>query len=312
MVKKNIAIIGAGQLGSRHLQALAQLEEDVSFYIVDPSNLSLGVSIERFNEVNHDKKSLKALNNVSELPRVLEFVIISTNSKQRLDVLRELLNHAEVKYLLLEKFLFPHIWEYEEAKKLLNNTKTKVYVNCVKRMWPNYQELKSLLKLEKNIHFELSGGQWNLASNAIHFLDFFLYMTNESFVHVDTSLLDNELSNNKRDGYVEFMGTLKMITPNLNTLVLTSKSNNTEPYQIRISSNNYKIEIFEVQEKCIVNGKEMEFKMYYQSNLTNIVYLQLCHRGDCDLVDFKTAADEHMMLLRAFNSYLDGREGIIT
>lgn len=311
-MKKNIAIIGAGQLGSRHLQALAQLKEDVSLYIVDPSKQSLEASVERFNEVNHDNKLLKALNNISELPRILEFVIISTNSKQRLDVLRELLNHAEVNYLLLEKFLFPHICEYEEAKQLLNNTKTKAYVNCVKRIWPNYQELKSLLKFEKNIHFELSGGQWNLASNAIHFLDFFLYLINETVVHVDTTLLDNDLSQNKRDGYIEFTGTLKMITPNLNTLVLTSESNSTEPYQIRITSNNYKIEIFEVQEKCKVNGEEMEFKLYYQSNLTNKVYLQLCHRGNCDLVDFKTAVDEHIMLLTAFNSFLNGREGIIT
>lgn len=44
---KNIAIIGAGQLGSRHLQALAQVNADVILHIVDPSEQSLEVSKQR-------------------------------------------------------------------------------------------------------------------------------------------------------------------------------------------------------------------------------------------------------------------------
>ena len=37
----NIVIIGAGQLGSRYLQGLIPLIDDVNIYVIDPLNSSL-------------------------------------------------------------------------------------------------------------------------------------------------------------------------------------------------------------------------------------------------------------------------------
>ena len=45
----NIAIIGAGELGSRHLQALAHLEEDATIQVVDSSEESRQITMERFD-----------------------------------------------------------------------------------------------------------------------------------------------------------------------------------------------------------------------------------------------------------------------
>lgn len=94
---KKIAIIGAGQLGSRHLQALSKVRDEATLYIVDPLEESLKISERRFHEVKSVNKKLVSLKEISDLPKELEFVIISTNSKERLGVLKELVAHAKVK-----------------------------------------------------------------------------------------------------------------------------------------------------------------------------------------------------------------------
>ncbi|MCV3262394.1 Gfo/Idh/MocA family oxidoreductase [Vibrio harveyi] len=50
-MKDNLLIIGAGQLGSRHLQALAQLDDKFSIYVLDPFEQSLEVAKQRYQEV---------------------------------------------------------------------------------------------------------------------------------------------------------------------------------------------------------------------------------------------------------------------
>ena len=45
---KTVLVIGAGQLGSRHLQALKLVQNDLSISVVDPFQASLDVAKERF------------------------------------------------------------------------------------------------------------------------------------------------------------------------------------------------------------------------------------------------------------------------
>ena len=47
----NIAIIGAGELGGQHLQALSYLDERAIVHVVDPSEKSREIAKERFNQV---------------------------------------------------------------------------------------------------------------------------------------------------------------------------------------------------------------------------------------------------------------------
>ena len=51
---KNIALIGCGQLGSRHLQALAFVKHKVKIQVVDSSSDSLKIAEIRFKEVSQN------------------------------------------------------------------------------------------------------------------------------------------------------------------------------------------------------------------------------------------------------------------
>ena len=50
MTITNIAIIGAGQLGSRHLQGLKKAQLPMNIFVLDASEESLTICEQRYNE----------------------------------------------------------------------------------------------------------------------------------------------------------------------------------------------------------------------------------------------------------------------
>ena len=106
---KNVFIIGAGQLGSRHLQALKSAQNSLNIYVIDPNLESLDIAKERYESIpsiNRNKVSYcKSLNNVNCKEKI-DIVIIATSSNIRKDVTFDLLNKFEVKTIIFEKILF--------------------------------------------------------------------------------------------------------------------------------------------------------------------------------------------------------------
>jgi pyrroline-5-carboxylate reductase len=89
----NIAIIGAGELGSRHLQGLKLAKVEMSIYVIDPNANSLKQSQERYDQVaaNLMVIAISFLSNLNQLPENLDLVIIATSSIVRANVTKSLL-----------------------------------------------------------------------------------------------------------------------------------------------------------------------------------------------------------------------------
>ena len=51
MIIKKILLVGCGEMGSRHLQALAKIELPVKIWVVDPNSDSLKTGKKRFDEI---------------------------------------------------------------------------------------------------------------------------------------------------------------------------------------------------------------------------------------------------------------------
>lgn len=315
---KNIAIIGAGELGSRHLQALALSKEKLNIYVIDPQKSSLERSKTRFNEKDHfENKNLFLGDLTLALPPNLDFSIIATTSKPRLDALKYLFNQSKVKYLLLEKFLFPELDDYKIAQKLINKNNAKTYVNCTRRLFPIYQEIKKNISGNSPIRLVVNGVQWNLASNSIHFLDLFSFIASTNGIRINTEKMDKALLENKRKGHVEFSGTLSATTSNGHEMHLTSLRSGIIPTEIFIEADKYKYKINEFTNEIVLfsNGniiRKEKFHLYKQSELTHKILESLIEKNECDLVEFDQSAQHHMMLLNAFNEFFGCRVGVIT
>ena len=101
-----VYIIGAGQIGSRHLQALKGVKTPLGIVVVDPSKESLGVAAQRYNQVPSGRLT-HTVNYLQQVPnnQNVDLAIIATTSNIRAQIIRSLVKTNRVRYLILEKLL---------------------------------------------------------------------------------------------------------------------------------------------------------------------------------------------------------------
>jgi hypothetical protein len=309
---KSIVIIGAGQLGSRHLQALRLIDEPIRIQVVDPSHESLKVAEERFNQVKKDFfGEIQFLTEIDLVASEIFLAIVATNSIVRRHVIERLVQLKTVKYLVLEKVLFSESCDYEIVDKLLKDKNIKCWVNCPRRMFPVYQELKEHLKGKLNMVVEANN--FGLGCNGIHMVDLFAYLTGENEIIISNEFLDEEILESKRKGYIEFSGTITGTTKRRDLFQLTSYSTGTSMATLMLSDFQHRFIIKENDEIILEhatisdNGTIWEvktFKMPYQSELTNMVLNDLIRTGNCGLTLFQDSIKHHLSLINQFLAFM--------
>ena len=104
---KKITLIGCGNIGSRHLQAIVKLKESITIEIVEPDLKAQKLAKSRLNEIKYNEfkhtffwhKSLSKIKNKSDL------VIVATNSKGRINLIEKLLC-LDHKRFIIESLIF--------------------------------------------------------------------------------------------------------------------------------------------------------------------------------------------------------------
>lgn len=308
---KKIAIIGSGQLGSRHLQSLAKLGEEFELYIVDPSVEALKIALERFEEVRGKNTSkVTALQQIEHLPPLLNLAIIACNSLQRRMAIENLYKVSKCDLLILEKFLFPALEDYEAIGKLLKTNNVKAWVNCPRRMYSDYQKIKGVIGDISDISIQVSAGQLGLGSNAIHHIDLFKFLGGGSIKSIQTDSLKQKIYASKRNGYIEFYGTLKVNAQN-GTLSITSFEHSDLPLTISITTATCKVLIQESKGPFALISKkennwekeEISFTFQHQSELTQIAVSEIFSKGTCSLPIYDESASIHKLLLESYHSF---------
>jgi predicted dehydrogenase len=313
-MEKRIAIVGAGNLGSRHLQALAKINFPAKLQVVDPSSESLRIAEERFYQVqtNNNVKSIDFLTTIDRLFPSLDLCFIATNADVRYKVLQELLSQKRVKYLILEKVLFQSKTELKNGLKLIQANKAIAWVNCTRRIFPIYQEIRGLFPNNVKVNYQFSGGDWGIACNGIHFLDHITWLTNDKLQNLDISDLDDVVHPSKRQGNIELTGTLSGQLLNGSRVTLTSTKEPNLPLILKIQSDDLNVEVNEtLGEASFFSGeddwkiKSQKFNMPLQSVLITQVVNKLIMSGLCDLTPIEESCGVHEIFLSAIKEHLE-------
>ena len=208
-VPYRLSVIGAGQLGSRHLQGLVRLSAVCEIHIVDPSAASLEIARQRAAEVPESARHrLFFHQKIDQLPKSLDYAVVATTADVRLSVLRALLHNRTVPNLLLEKVLFQRETDYDAAGELLQKAGSRTWVNCPRRAFPIYDKLQTFFSDDALQHVDVRGGDWGLGCNSIHFIDLIALLAGGTPHALSTQFLHPDLIDSKRVGFKEFTGTL--------------------------------------------------------------------------------------------------------
>lgn len=305
----NIIVIGAGQIGSRHIQSLCTLENKFSLDIIDPSTDSISnlkKILANSSNLKLETKELNYFDNLDQIKENYDFAIIATSSNIRKNVSKELLEKSKIRYVILEKFLFPRLSDYDEFEESLVNIPSKIWVNCSRREMDIYKEIKAKLTSYDHLSFNASGSNWSIGSNSIHLIDIFSYLTNSTDLSIQTDFLDPEIIPNKRSNYIDFTGTLVGKNANNDTFSLSSFKTGVNPSHIVITTDEITYVLNESKGIGFYSNKsenifdqQFTFKFPYQSELTVKYFSEIFKTGSCNLPSYNESEKIHKILLQS-------------
>jgi hypothetical protein len=295
-----VLIAGAGQLGSRYLQGLVKVDIPLEIYVFDLSESSLDAAAARWKEAEGPGKQLHRLFFISEnsaIPASIDLAIVATGANCRVDVVQNISAVSKVDYWILEKVLAQSIAQIDLIAEAISGAKA-AWVNTPRRVMKWYGEIKKHFLSKEPIAFSVTGGQWGLACNAIHFLDLMQWLTDEQLLEIDTNSLNPEWIPSKRPGYFEVMGTLAAQFSNGSTAILKVEDNN-DPVMIGTKEGGFTWIIKEqagVAERS--DGLIVQGALEFQSALTSGIVKSILSEGECALPSFAASAALHKPFLR--------------
>tara|TARA_R110000737_G_scaffold305136_1_gene312633 strand:+ start:1330 stop:2283 length:954 start_codon:yes stop_codon:yes gene_type:complete len=303
MVERNIALIGFGRIGERHLESLLTLDDSYKIQVYD-----------KF--LNSPVNNIKAefVKDIDDLNDSIDVCIVATKSNVRKQVVEDLLEKKTVKFLILEKVAFQSIDDFMEVISLVDSKQITCYVNCPMRIQPIYKKVGDLLELKSPTKFTYEYSEaFKISSSFIHILDLFCYLCGEYNIEINSHLTGFKDSV-KHNGFVDFEGSLSVETPDGHTLHLEKGSNKfTEVLRI----NNNEIDIYtreggsenDIDDdrvgKVIFNNEDSySIPFLWQSFLTAEYVKQVTNSQDCGLPLLKESFLIHRPMLNCFNEFL--------
>lgn len=307
---KTIMIIGAGQLGSRHLQAILLSSIPLNVIVVDPDRNSMEMAESRANEITLGNEVTK-INYVTAIypGTQIDLCIIATTANIRFAVFKELTLKRRVKNIIFEKVLFQKESDYTETARILESNSINAWVNCTRRMYPSYQKIRNLLAEESKIKMSVSGNQWGIGCNGIHFIDLFAYLTGNTDYMIDGSLLIEDVSESKRSGFFEVYGLLVGTSLCGNSFELLCKKGGESSKNVEIVSPNYQVVIKETGGELIIthNAKSNieAFQFVNQSELTHFNLEEIISDGSCSLTSFEDSMKLHLPFIKVIKKHIE-------
>lgn len=303
-----IAIIGAGQLGSRHLQGLKLAQLPMTITVVDSLQDSLNIAKSRYEDVAENPlvNSIEYVRSVDLLPAELDLVIVATGSAPRRTIIENLLSMKKVKNLVLEKFLFQSLIDYDVIEQLLadKGLLSNTWVNCPRRMFDYYPQIKTEFVSLSPLTMEVKGAGWGLACNSVHFIDILAYITSQENWCFSGHKL-GKMIKSRRTGYVEFLGEVTGKSDRGDSIRLVCDPIEDQLLSIVIAGGGKEIIVDEINSRMIWTntGIEKNIANKYQSSLTKEIAEQILLEGRSELTSYFESAKLHKAFLEILIPY---------
>lgn len=316
----HIAIIGCGQIGSRHLQALANLGESAAIYLVDPSPDAISRSKERFRQrldmvASPPPFVIKEID-VHSLPKDLDLAIVACSSDARASALKILMLETAVPYVIAEKFLFQKEADYREVLQIKATKHTAIWVNEWMTGAYAFQRLAGLFKRDPRVSMEVSGINWGLCCNSVHFINYFDKLNKYPDMKLKEMSLDHGMIRSKRHGFFELTGAITFVAENGAELKMVAKQGDSDPnIEIAIAGAESQIRLLMGQDSAKVrfdgndHGNFESFKIAYQSEMTYRYVEDIMLTGRCELPTIERASYHHLLVLPQFLRHMQTTGG---
>ncbi len=303
---KKILLVGCGNIGSRHLQALTKLSGQVIVDIVENYSKSIILAKSRLKETKYNKKYFKFNwhEDFQTLDGNSDLVIVATLSEDRVILVEKLLKIGYSRFLI-EKLVCQSTDEYKHLLQIIKKFNAKGWVNTRCRYFKSYQKIKQLYKNSEKISLNMISGDTGLSTGAIHYIDLFSWISNSKEIKLNGDLLFDKIYKNKRGkNFIEFGGTVIGSNKKKSALTL-SYFPGTPSLYVTINDGKHQIIIDEYNEKILYSDfKKFQFKLEHVSTLTTEIVNDIIKKDNCLLPTLNDSFNHHSEIFKIFSKQL--------
>ena len=297
-----VLIIGVGNIGYRYFEGMCKSPLDIEFFLVDKSETALERASELYIKSGKRSRNLQTFTDLSFIEKDFDLGVIATPANVRVELLLKIMNEKNIRYMILEKVLTQ---SSEQLDTLLEMSQSfeKIWVNYPRRTWEFYNYLSKKLPTKISNVYSVSGSNWNLASNALHFIDLVQFLSGSKLCEVSTVDLESNW-HESRKGFVDICGTLNCVFEDNSELKLVSTSGNftiKNDLVFEITNRNFKFEISETSDGIFGKfpNEEIVGNTELQSEMSSSLVTNILENGNCELPMLHDAEAAHRLFITA-------------
>ena len=231
-MSKRVLIVGCGQLGSRHLQAIVQIADIAEIFVFDPHPQALKMGQARVAEVPQANRNLKITWD-TELRSDFssgDLCINAMQAQNRCAMVQRVYEELGYRNFLIEKVVSQSVEEYESLLNFSSTNRLSIRVNCKSRAYGIHQYIKSKLNPEEPIIFSAVAGNHGLANNGVHEADLFVFHDGCREMILTGQRIDQKLHSSKRGGSIhDLTGTLTAVSEKGSECIISFDFGHTAP-----------------------------------------------------------------------------------
>ena len=301
-----ILIVGFGGIGCRHAQSLVNESITNEIWVMEKEEavfkkncLAISQKLSRFQYIRDD---------FDKLPDHIDFALIATTSVPRFEIFKYLVTRKNIKLFLLEKVVFQSIQQFEEAISMANIFGVKAYCNFVNRYFPNYKRLQKGLLPNKSFKMFVSGGDFGLGCNSLHYIDLFHFLAQSNPILTQHRLIENLNKHKRGSNFREVIGSMRWETQRKDLLILSSDSNRDGNVEISITQDDHMHILNEGSGLHLKSERSNEiiqedFEMLRTSSLTSKILIDIINNC-CQLPLIEETFHSHAQLFGCINATL--------
>ena len=317
-----VLIVGCGELGSRHLQAVSALGEVGEIEVVDPAPDRLQTGRMRVDQVEDRNPEIRYrwLTTLDEASREGDLCVVATQADIRCSIVRDVADRSSYNRFLLEKIVAQSVDDYDDLLALARTRGLSVWVNCKKRGHEAHRTVKARLNPNQPLILSVIGGNHGLATQGVHAADLFAFYDGASRIEGGEVQVDPVLHPTKRGpGVSELSGTLNGRSEKGSRFFLSLDSTHRAPPIFSVVSDVYRAVVDDMTrsfyESAAESGWQWSQVPYNQdlkvSTMTRSFVRDILQTGGCELPTLEECRPAHDFILTALRphfSRLIGRE----
>ncbi len=289
----NILLVGLGSIGKRHLEGAINSKIRLDIYIYD---IKFDSELDSF-----DVFRIENLNKLKCLSIKFDLVIVSTTINERFATCKRIIELISIKNLILEKFVFKTLYQYQIFNQIIKKKKINTYINCPRRNYDIYKYLKKKFFRTKSnkINISINLDNFGLLSNSIHIIDLLLYLKGKNINLKKMNVSQIKVKKTKRKKFFDISGTIQF-NFNDNGSSISISDNSSKNY-FKIFLKNKIFHIRETENLIVFNDNTIKFNdNLYQSTLTSKYIYSLSKKEKINLPKYESLLQVH----KQFISYI--------